>query len=108
MGFFNDAIQKLDGFNQEVSKRAINAVAEANKHIGKRVGDVVEAAKKFEWEATANGAKSWIEKHPGQVAGITAAIVAPPLAIAAVPAMLGGLGFTAAGVAAGKCALLSW
>jgi hypothetical protein len=165
MGFFNDALQKLDELNQEVSKHAINAVAEANKHIpsafqtlenfgeeagkhvgatadnvwkallgagdqigkhagpaaedawkkldvlgqeaGKRIGGVVEDAKKLEWERAA-GAKSWMENHPKQVAGIAAALVAPPLAIAAVPVVLGGLGFTAAGVAAGKCALHSW
>jgi hypothetical protein len=178
MGFFDEAIKKLDDLSQEVGKHAINAAAEVNKHVppstfqslenfgeeagkhvgataddvwkallgagneigkyagptaeevwkkldvlgqeaGKHIGGVVDDAKKFEWDAaadmkswikknpghTAADFKSWIEAHPKQAAGILAGILAPPLAIAAVPVMLGGLGFTAGGVAAGMCTL---
>jgi hypothetical protein len=178
MGFFDEAIKKLDDLSQEVGKHAINAAAEVNKHVlpstfqslenfgeeagkhvgitaddvwkallgagneigkhaestaedvwkkldvlgqeaGKHIGGVVEDAKKFEWDAaadvkswikknpghTAADFKSWVEAHPKQAAGILAGILAPPLAIAAVPVMLGGLGFTAGGVAAGMCTL---
>jgi hypothetical protein len=182
MGFFDEAIKKLDDLSQEVGKTAINAVAEVNKHIppstfqslenfgeeaGKHVGitaddvwkallgagptaedvwkkldvlgqgAVVKDANKFEWDAavdvkswilkhpgqTAAYVKSWMEKNPGQAtadvkswivehqgqaAGILAGILAPPLAMAAVPVILGGLGFTVGGAAAGMYTLYAW
>jgi len=102
------AIRALGGLSQGTNKRASYAVGgvskalsgsnqTANKHIshgqegGENPGSGGEDPKKGNF-------KKWIKEHPYQAA---AAVLAPPLAVAAVPAVLGGIGFTAAGVTLG-------
>jgi hypothetical protein len=48
--------------------------------------------------------KQWVEKHPGETAGIVACVVAAPIGIGAAYAVLNMVGFTATGVAAGSAA----
>ncbi|KAF2689555.1 hypothetical protein K458DRAFT_129215 [Lentithecium fluviatile CBS 122367] len=85
----DDVGRALGGFGQEV---------------GKHIAGAVEDAKEADWESLPADIREWIEKHPEQTMGIVAGISAAPLAVAAVPAVLGAAGFTAEVVAAGSIA----
>ncbi|KAF2873207.1 hypothetical protein BDV95DRAFT_605763 [Massariosphaeria phaeospora] len=96
------------GTSSEISKHAAQdawkAVGNLGQEAGKRAGLVVQDLKNTDWTGLPADAKGWIERHPGQTAGIAAGFLAPPLAVMAVPAVLGAAGFTAGGVAAGSAA----
>ncbi|KAF1962777.1 hypothetical protein CC80DRAFT_487252 [Byssothecium circinans] len=76
----------------------------AAKYVGKHIMSAVKDAEKIEWEKLPGDVKEWIEKHPEQTLGIIAGIVAVTVTVATVPAVLGALGFTGEGVAAGSIA----
>jgi len=68
---------------------------------GENPGGAGEDPKKSGWRSVAGGIKTWAGENPVKSASIVAGIIAPPVAIAALPAVLGGIGFTAGGVVGG-------
>jgi ElaB/YqjD/DUF883 family membrane-anchored ribosome-binding protein len=121
MSFFHNAWKALDGFGQEAGKRVGSAAHQTFKHLdafgqdaGRKIGPALGEAWKhmdaFGQEAgkhtslAAERTKQWVEKHPGETAGIVACVVAAPIGIGAAYAVLNMVGFTATGVAAGSAA----
>ena len=129
-GAANDAGENLDAFGQEAAKHIGGAAEEAGKQIDDTVKETYEHVEAFGHDAAeqigpaleeawkhvdafgqeagkqigiaAEHTKQWVEEHPGETAGIIACVVAAPLGIAAAHGVLHMVGFTAAGVAAGK------
>ena len=118
-GAVNEAGKSLDEFRQEAGKQIGDVAKETYGHAeafghdaAEQIGPALEEAWKhvdaFGQEAgkqigiAAGHTKQWIEEHPGETAGIIACVVAAPLSIAAAHGALHMVGFTAAGVAAGK------
>jgi len=118
MAFFGQTAKAIDGIGQEVGRHVGGAAFEARKHldnvgheVGRQVGEAApkalqkldqvgqEVGKKVSGAAARTG--GWIVKHPGETASIVGCVVAAPLAIAITPLVLGAIGFTSAGVAAG-------
>jgi hypothetical protein len=63
----------------------------------------IAALKKIDIVAVTKASLEWIKAHPYE----TAAVVIPLILLACTPAILGLAGFTAGGVAAGKCSNVS-
>ncbi|KAF1959610.1 hypothetical protein CC80DRAFT_501811 [Byssothecium circinans] len=68
------------------------------------LSDAIAAIKKFDIPGKAREAKKWMKEHPKETAIIAACIIIPIVCAALTPVVLGGLGFTASGVAAGSIA----
>lgn len=108
----DDIWKALLGAGEEMGEKAgpladdaRHALAGLGQEAGKHIGGAVEDAKKIEWEKLPAEIKEWIEKHPGETAGLAAGVLAAPLAMAAVPPALAAVGFTAEGVALGTYSL---
>jgi hypothetical protein len=115
-----NAAKELDQFGQDIPKHAGNIIEHVGKHVattvddlrnalleagekaGNYVGDVTETVKNIDWEGTAYGLKDWVVANPELAVAIAAAVVVPMISIAVVPPVLGTLGWTAGGVAAGQ------
>ncbi|KAF1978145.1 hypothetical protein BU23DRAFT_525848 [Bimuria novae-zelandiae CBS 107.79] len=118
-GVAADTWKHLDGFGQEASKHIGDATVEAWKHLdgfgqeeaGKSIGCAVGQTRKhfdvFTQEAGKNSAGAaehawnWIAEHPRETFTIVSSVFAAPVAIAVTPLVLGAVGFTSGGVAAG-------
>lgn len=104
----DDVWKALLGAGEDIGKHAgpmIGDVGKAfdgyGKEVGKHLAGALEAGQKIEWERLPVEMKDWIEKHPVQTMGIVIGLLAAPLAVASVPAVLSAIGFTADGVALG-------
>jgi hypothetical protein len=119
MAFFGHVWTALDGLGQEAGKHVGGAAVntwkaldgfgqEAGKHVGGTAAVTWQALDGFGQEAGKNvhnaavNTKDWVVKHPGETAAIAGCVVAPIVAVAAVPAVLGAIGFGSGGVIAGK------
>jgi len=92
-----ETYEHVEAFGQDAAEQIRPALEEAWKDadaFGQEAGKQIGIA--------AEHTKQWIEEHPGETAGIIACVLAAPLGIAAAHGALHMVGFTAAGVAAGK------
>jgi hypothetical protein len=109
-----EAWKHVDSLGQEAGKHIGGAAHETFRHLdefGKEVGPKIGPAMEDVWkrmgafgQEAEKQTKKWVEKHPGETAGMIACVVAAPLGIAAAHGVLHMVGFTATGVAAGTIA----